>query len=70
MVGIVAGFACILILVLFWSNQKINIKWKIILTVIVVASKLILPELWSVIVSALALISMFLMLRWHGSKIR
>jgi len=70
MFGIVVFIAVIFILVRFWMNQDINIKWKIILTAIAFISKLLLPGIWSTIVMAFALIIMILMLRWNGEKIR
>jgi hypothetical protein len=70
MVGIIGGFAGILIIILFWMNRQIDIKWKIILTVIAIIFRFALPGIWSIIGAVLVLIIMFLMLRWYGVKIR
>ena len=70
MFGIVVLIAAIFILVRFWMNQDIDIKWKIISTAIAVISKLLLPRIWSTIGMAFALMIMILMLRWNGEKIR
>ena len=70
MVGIIGSGAGLFILILFWMNQQIDIKWKILLIIIVLISKFALPGLLSIFGTALVLIIMFLMLRWNGVKIR
>ena len=70
MIGIIAVFVGIFIIFLFWMNQQIDIKWKIIFTVIAIVSRFALPGIWSTIGTVLVLIIMFLMLRWNGVKIR
>ncbi len=70
MVGIIGSFAGIFIIFLFWMNQQIDIKWKIIFTIIAIVSIFALPGIWSNIITVLVLIIMFLMLRWNGVKIR
>ena len=70
MFGIVVSIAVIFILIRFWMNQDINIKWKIILTATAFVSKLVFPGIWSIIGTSLVLIIMILMLRWNGEKIR
>jgi len=70
MFGIVVLIAVILILIRFWMNPDIDIKWKIILTALAFVSKLVLPGIWSTIGMALAMITMILMLRWNGEHIR
>ena len=70
MIGIIAVFVGIFIIFLFWMNQQIHIKWKILFTVIAIVSRFALPGIWSTIGTVLVLIIMFLMLRWNGVKIR
>ena len=70
MVGIIAVFVGIFIIFLFWMNQQIDIKWKILFTVIAIVSRFALPGIWSTIGTVFVLIIMFLMLRWNGVKIR
>jgi len=68
--GIIVLFGVIFILIRFWMNQDIEIKWKIFFTAIALISKLIFPGIWSTIGMALSLIVMILMLRWNGEQIR
>ena len=70
MVGIIAGFGGIFIIFLFWMNHQIDIKWKIILTGMVIVFRFALPGIWSTIGTILVLLIMFLMLRWNLVKIR
>ena len=49
MVGIIAVFVGIFIIFLFWMNQQIDIKWKILFTVIAIVSRFALPGIWSTI---------------------
>jgi hypothetical protein len=70
MVGIAGFFVGILIIIHFWMNRQIDIKWKIILTVMAIIFRFALPGIWSTIGTVLVLIIMFLMLRWNGVKIR
>ena len=70
MFGIIVLFAIIFVLIRFWFNPDINLKWKITFTAIAFISKLIFPGIWSTIGMALSLIIMILMLRWNGEQIR
>jgi len=56
----------IFLLFLFWKNGEIELKWKLILTALVIAGRFFFMGIGSII----ALIIIFLMLRWHGEKIR
>ncbi len=70
MFGIIFSIAVIFVLIRFWLNPNIDLKWKIIFTTIAFISKLIFPGIWSTIGMALSLIIMILMLRWNGEQIR
>ena len=70
MFGIIVSFAVIFVLIRFWFNPNIDLKWKITFTAIAFISKLALPGIWSTIGITLSLIIMILMLRWNGEQIR
>ncbi|MCF7792919.1 MAG: hypothetical protein K9N09_03320 [Candidatus Cloacimonetes bacterium] len=70
MVGIAASAAALFILVKFVTNDEIVLKWKIILIAVALIFKFAFVGLISVIGTFLPVMLMFLMLRWHGSKIR
>jgi hypothetical protein len=70
MIGIVYSFGILYILFLLWRNREIELKWKIIFTASFVFCRVFLSGLISVISSGIVLIIVFLILRWHGEKIR
>ena len=70
MFGIIFSIAVISVLIRFWFNPNIDLKWKIIFTAIAFISKFALLGIWSIIGIALPLIIMILMLRWNGEQIR
>jgi len=69
-VGIVAGIVVVYIFFLFWKNSEIDLKWKIILTILAIACRIIFSGLVAIISSVVVMIIIFFMLRWYGEKIR
>ena len=70
MFGIIFSIAVIFVLIRFWFNPNIDLKWKLIITAIAFISKLIFPGIWSTFGIALSLIIMILMLRWNGEQVK
>jgi hypothetical protein len=66
MLGLIVSIAGIYLLFLFWRNPEIDLKWKIVLTILVIIGRFFFLGIGSFI----ALIIIFLMLRWHGERIR
>lgn len=70
MYGLVMNVAVLYILFRFWKNSQIELKWKIILTAALILFKFVVLGLYSLIISVIILITMIIILRLHGSKIR
>lgn len=63
--GLIIMAIVVVIFIKFWLEKDIEIKWKIILTLIAIGSQFVFYGIGTYVVA----ITVIMMLRWNGSKI-